>query len=902
MISPTHTAKLINLKANLLVNPIGIGTDAPRLSWQLKDSRLGAAQMAYRIQACRHEPNFESPHLIWDSGRIDSDGSTDIQFDGPPLCSRDLIYWRVAIWDAWGKQSQWSKPAFFEAGLLSSEDWQARWIGRPDKGDKKAVPSPYLRHGFRLAAKPIAKARLYITARGLFEATVNGRAVTEDRFTPGWTEYNKSLPYLAYDVKDLLGSNDNAIGIVLGDGWYRGNLFHPPARANYGKQLSVLCQLEIIHEDGERVTVSTDKNWKTSTGPILSSDIYDGETYDARKEIRGWDQPNFVAKNWTAAKRIDPPAAEIQARIGPLTRKQERLVAKRITARPKGRYIFDFGQNMTGAAELKIAGNLGQKITLRFAEILNEDGSLYLDNLRYAKSTDHYICHGKGEETYFPTFTYHGFRYVEITGLTSKPTKKTLTAIVLHSEMVETGSFECSNPKINQLQSNIRWGQKGNFLELPTDCPQRDERLGWTGDAQVFIPTAAFNFNVSTFFNQWIQTLNYGQTANGAYPDIAPDVFSVRRDLKFAIETHSSRHGNAGWADAGIICPWELYKAFGDATILEKCYSHMVSWIEYQESNSTSLIRPATEYGDWLAVDAIRPEWAPTPCELVGTAYFARSTQLMVRIAKVLGVEEDVYRFSQLRKRIGDAFRREFVTDSGLVVGDTQTGYLLALAFDLLEQSKQARAIDRLVELIEKRDNHLSTGFLGTPLLCPTLSRFGKTELAYRILLQTDYPGWLYPVENGATTMWERWNSWNKETGFGPVDMNSFNHYAYGAIGEWLYRVTGGIDQLPTSVGHKRLLFRPQPGGAITWAKTALETPQGRARCEWELDGADFALEVEIPPNSIAEVHIPARNNAVIEFLSEPTWERIHTKPYTYRKQAGVYTLPAGVFKFTSKI
>lgn len=858
--------------------------------------------MAYRIQASLNDPNFSTKSLTWDTGRIDTDGSNDIAYDGQTLKSRERIYWRVAIWDAWGKRSDWSKTAFFEAGLLEQSDWKAEWIGRLDNGDQLAVPSPYLRREFQLPSKSFTSARLYISARGLFEATINGKLVTEDRFAPGWTEYGKRIPYLAYDVSQLIKKGVNAVGIVLGDGWYRGNLFNPPARANYGKDLSVLCQLEVLLDNGERLFIKSDGSWHTSTGPIRSSDIYDGETYDARREIPGWNKTGFDAKRWTAVESFAPPQAEITPRQGPLTRTQDRLTTKSIKARPDGSYIYDFGQNLTGAALLKIKGKRGQKIKLRFAEMLNENGSLYLENLRYAKATDYYICQGNGTETYFPSFTYHGFRYVEISGLEDRPNKKTLTAIALHSEMAETGSFKCSNPQLTQLQSNIRWGQKGNFLELPTDCPQRDERLGWTGDAHVFFPTAAFNYDVSSFFAQWIETLNDGQTAGGAYPDIAPDVFSVRKDLKFAIDTHSHRHGNAGWADAGVICPWELYKAYGDTTILERCYSHMVSWIEYQERTSNNLIRPATAYGDWLAVDAIKPEWAPTPCELVGTAYFAYTTALMAKVAGIFGYDEDVVRFTQLGEKIGDAFRNEFVTPSGLLAGDTQTGYLLALSFDLLEGTQQQRAIQRLVELIEKKENHLSTGFLGTPLLCPTLSRFGHTDLAYRILLQTSYPGWLYPIENGATTMWERWNSWNKETGFGPVNMNSFNHYAYGAIGEWLYRTVGGIDQMPGSVAFKQIRFRPQPGGGIEWAKTSLETPQGQARCEWKLKGTQFELKVEIPPNSIGEIHVPARNSDSIEYLSDPTWERIHTKPYTYSNQAGIYTLPSGVFSFISQI
>jgi alpha-L-rhamnosidase len=495
--------------------------------------------------------------------------------------------------------------------------------------------------------------------------------------------------------------------------------------------------------------------------------------------------------------------------------------------------------------------------------MLQADGTPYTANLRGAKATDIYLCRGAGVEIYEPRFTFHGFRYVELSGLKSKPRLDAVTGLVWHTEMTPTGTFTCSDPLVNQLQSNIRWGQRGNFLEVPTDCPQRDERLGWTGDAQVFIPTAAFNYDVSAFFRKWTRDLADGQYPSGAYPDIAPDVF-------FKLWPDNAG-GTAAWGDAGVICPWTIYRKYGDIRILEENYSAMARSVAFQEKTSTRLIRPDTNYGDWLAPDASQAGWAATPSDLIGTAYFAHTAGIMARVARILERDADAKRFTRLHTRVIAAFNRHYVTPDGRIAGDTQTAYLLALGFDLLPEKQRPAALAHLERTLKRRNNHLCTGFVGTPLLCPVLTRFGRTDLAYRLLFNEGYPSWFFPIKNGATTMWERWNSWTPDKGFGEVGMNSFNHYAYGAIGEWLYATVGGISEL--APGFRRILLRPQPHEKLTHAAATLESPYGRITSKWKRTRATFTWIVEVPPNTQATAVPPGVSLDTVKIDGQP-WDQ----------------------------
>ncbi len=750
-----------------------------------------------------------------------------------------------------------------------------------------------------VCARPQARiGKVVCHGAGLYECSLNGHRVGDGVFTPGWTDYARRAQYQAYDVTALLREGDNALGAILGDGWYCGHMAER-GRQQYGDRPKLLAQLEIVHADGSRDVVATDGSWKWDVGPILESDLYMGENYDARREFNRWNQPRFDDGAWQAARVFPDPEMVLAAQYSPPVRRTQELHPVADPVRVGTGHIYDLGQNMVGRARLTMSGPRGNTIRLRFAEMLNPDGTLYTDNLREARATDYYTFKGDGIEIYEPRFTFPGFRYVELSWCDrwykQEPPPDAVTGVVLHSDISPTGSFECSHSLINQLQSNISWGQRGNFLEVPTDCPQRDERLGWTGDAQVFIRTAAFNRDVAAFFTKWQQHLADAQGPRGQFPMVAPKFEAQQLD------------GGPAWADAGIICPWTMYQCYGDLRLLEQHYDSLARFMEYQTATSRQFIRPwrddpevFTGFSDWMAVDASIPGRTGTPRQLIGTAYFFRCATLMSQIADCLGRAADARRYGELAANIKAAFNREFVTAGGRVAGHTQTGYLLALGFDLLPEEKRPLALAQLLDELQEHQWHLSTGFVGTPLLCPVLSRFGRSDVAYRILEQTSYPGWLFSVLQGATTMWERWNSWSKDKGFGPVDMNSFNHYAYGAIGEWLYATVGGIDLDPRQPGYKHIVIRPTPGGSLTHAKARLESLYGLIESHWRLQGEQFSMDIIVPPNSHATVHVPATGQEQVTESGKPAAESDGVAFVAMRDGAAVYQVGAGRYQFAA--
>jgi len=857
MTTQKHSA--CNLRCEHLINPLGLDEMKPRLSWQIDDPRQGARQTAYQIVAAPTRQALDAKAKLWDSGQVKTDQCLDIVYSGKRLASRQTVWWRVRVWDHAGQPSDWSVHAHFEMGFLKPADWTAQWIGRPLESREGSQPCPLLRKTFSLKSG-VARARLYATSRGLFELHLNGNRVGADYFTPGWTDYNKRIQYLVYDVTDQVRQGANAIGAILGDGWYAGYLVWKNNHFLYGDQLSLLAQLEVEYADGTREIIPSGPDWKAALSPILKSDFYNGETYDARLEQRNWSAPEGCDTAWSPVSVFPPPAAPLVAKVNVPVRRQEELTPLAQTEPVFGVHVFDLGQNMVGWARIKVRAPAGTTVTIRFGEMLNEDGTLYTANLRSAGCTDHYICRGGGEEVYEPHFTFHGFRYVELTGVCEKPVPADVTGVVLHTEIPATGTFECSDPLVNRLQQNIVWGQKGNFLEVPTDCPQRDERLGWTGDAQVFVRTAAYNRDVAAFFTKWCVDMADSQHADGGFPHVAPDVI---RD---------GGRGSAAWADAGVICPWTMYLCYGDTRILERQYDSMKRWIEWQHKQSRDLINASPGFGDWLALDIYEAgkSRALTNQVLIGTAYFAHTTNIFARIAKILGRKDDARKYAALFNRIKAAFNREFVTPGGRVICETQTAYLLALGFELLPVSKRAVATEHLVKELEWRGWHLATGFVGTPLLAPILTRQGRADIAYKLLLQQTFPSWLFPILQGATTMWERWNSYTKEHGFGDVSMNSFNHYAYGAIGEWMYNTVAGIELDPATPAYKHIIIRPQPpapvaAGAtqsaefkpLTWARGELRTRYGKVASHWKIEGGNLVVAVAIPANTKATIILP---------------------------------------------
>ena len=833
------------LRVEYLTNPLGIDAARPRLSWRMTSAERNTVQSAYQVQVTRGGRG----RPVWDSGRIQADSSVFVAYAGPALESRARYVWRVRVWDGKGRASAWSAPAWWEMGLLQPSEWTAAWIGS-SATDSSGGPAPLFRRAFHLKGA-VASARLYATSHGLYELYLNGERVSDWLFTPGWTSYNRRLQYQTYDVTALLRAGDNAIGAILGDGWYRGQLGFSGGRAIYGKQLGLFAQLEVRYADGSSERFITDSAWKTSSGPIVASDIYGGETYDARQEKAGWASAGFDDRSWRMATRLPSPDSRLLAPESPPVRRVRELRPVAIRRTASGELVYDLGQNFTGWARLKVHGRAGTTVTLRFAEVLDKDGNLYTENLRRAAQTDRYTLKGSGDEVYEPHFTFHGFRYVGVSGLPGAADTSTITGVVVSSDLAQAGTFETSDSLLNRLQQNIVWGQRSNFLDVPTDCPQRDERLGWTGDAQVFAPTAAFNLDVAGFFAKWLGDVAADQDKSGALPWVIPDVLGA---------DSANASGTAGWSDAAVIVPWTMYVAYGDRALLARQYESMRAWVEFEHRRAgPGLIwRPGWQFGDWLALHSDDPSYpgATTSTEFIATVYFAHSTDIVARAARALGKHDDADRYDALFRDIRAAFDREFVSASGRVGENTQTAYALAIAFGLLPDSLVSVAADRLATDVRRRSMHLTTGFLGTPQLLPVLSATGHLDVAYGLLLQKTYPSWLYPITRGATTMWERWDGIRPDSTFEDAGMNSFNHYAFGAVGDWMYRTIAGIRLDEMAPGAKHVWIAPRPGGGLTRAKASLETPYGPLVSSWRLEDRRFVLDVTIPPNTTADVSL----------------------------------------------
>ena len=836
-------------------NPLGIDVVQPRLSWKLVSSGNDVMQTAYEIKVTDLTAKGE---LVWNSGKVNSSQSVNIVYAGQELKSMQRLNWQVRVWDNETKASAWSESASWEMGILDTDMWNASWITSASEHElKDSRPSPYLRKDFS-SDKKITSARVYVTALGLYELFLNGQKVSSDLFTPGWTSYKNRIQYQTYDVTSQVKAK-NTIGAILGDGWYRGNIAWG-GNNYYGDKLALLCQLQINYTDGTSETILSDNTWKVTTGPILYSDIYNGETYDARKEILGWSKPGFDDSKWEKVSILDHSKKILIAPQGEVVKAIEEIKPIKIVTTPKGETVFDMGQNMVGWVKLKMNGKKGDQVTLKFAEVLDKDGNFYTDNLRKAKSTDVYILKGEGEEVFEPHFTFHGFRFLKLEGLSAQPSLDQVTGVVIHSDMTPTGSFACSNPMINQLQHNIQWGQKGNFLDVPTDCPQRDERLGWTGDAQVFSMTAAFNFNVASFYTKWMHDVAADQLPSGLVPHVIPDVLN-------------GEGGSTAWADVSVIVPWTTYLSYGDKRILEVQYPSMKGWVEYMKSRAgdDNLWTGDTHFGDWLAFATTNSDYpgATTEKDLIATAYYSYSSGILAKIASIIGNNDDAKKYAQLSGDIKKEFQKEFVTPAGRLVSHTQTAYSLALAFDLLPADLIPKAAKYLAGDVKKM-GHLTTGFVGTPLLCKTLSANGYDDLAFMLLNRKEYPSWLYPVTQGATTIWERWDGQKPDGSFQDVGMNSFNHYAYGAIGEWLYQYVAGINIDPEHPGYKHILLAPHTGGGLTNANAEFESLYGKIKSAWKLEGNDFVYEVTIPANTTATVTLLQAKEELLTVNTQP--------------------------------
>jgi alpha-L-rhamnosidase len=1005
--APSH------LQCEAMREPLGIDSTTPRLSWQLQDSRRGARQTGYEIRVASSAESLAQDHAdIWDSGRVNSDQSVNVLYSGPAVESRRRYYWQVRVWDSQEQPSPYSQPSWWEMGLLSPQDWKAKWITRDmplERGDYEsspkwiwaandnalahATPGKHdFRFSFKLAQKPkaatlfitakdnlaawvngkqivtespmgnfgrardpwgyfrvipvgkllsagtnslaaeaivqkdherppqagfiallrvemgdgkierfisgpewkagpeqsgntwtgqtfddsswpgaavvaeigqeplgtpwaaqpvdllrktfnlakaVRSARIYSTALGTYQLYLNGQRVGHDVLAPGWTDYRKRVVYQVYDVTSQVRQGGNAVGAILGGGWYADGLGWLQTRYNFGPPpVRLLVQLEVEYTDGSRESVLSDESWKAKPSPITGSEIYNGENYDARLEQSGWDQASFSDSRWgTVVAAPASPAPVVAQNFQPI-RVNEILKPKTVTNPTPGVYIFDLGQNMVGWARLHVSGKAGTRVRIRFGEVLKPNGELYTENLRTAEATDTYILRGKGQESFEPHFTFHGFRYVELTDYPGTPTADAIEGVVFYTAAPFTIQFSTGNQIVNQLWSNILWGQRGNFLSVPTDCPQRDERLGWMGDAEVFWRTASFNANLAAFSHKFTTDIRDAQSPTGAFTDVSPRVGDTTDSV-------------AGWADAGVIIPWSAYLQFRDTRILEDNWDAMEKWMEHvagSNPNGLWLNERGNDYGDWLAIGST------TSKDLIATAYWAYDASLMMRIAQVLDRPQDEQKYREVFERVRKAFNQEYVKPDGTVGTGSQTSYVLALHMNLLSQKDGAIAAEKLVEDIKAHDWHLTTGFLGTPYLMIELSNSGHSDVAYRLLLQNTYPSWGYMIEHGATTMWERWNG---DQMMGDPSMNSYNHYAYGAVAEWLYRYAAGIDEWSDDPGFHRIVLHPQFDSTLGEAKATYDSSYGPITSNWKFAGNSIQWDVVIPPNTTGLIYLP---------------------------------------------
>jgi alpha-L-rhamnosidase len=746
--------------------------------------------------------------------------------------------------------------AYWHNRAIDAKDWPAALVlgdyGMAPWGKLKFAklvlpPPPYLRTTFKVG-QPVKRATLYATALGIFDVHLNGRRVTDDYFNPGWTDYTRRVYDRAFDVTDQVRSGDNSLAAILADGWYSGYVGFGKLRDHYGTKPRFRALLHLELADGSAADVVTSPAWRAAAGPIHEADFLMGEAYDARQAYawRGWDAPGFDDSRWSPVDVGAEVNPVVQWHPAPPVRPFAEVKPRVITEPKPGVYVFDLGQNFAGNIRLMVSGVPGQTITLRYAERLNPDGTVYTTNLREARVTDTYICNGDREETWSPRFTFHGFQYVELTGLKSPPSAETITGLALSSDTPVAGRFACSDPMLNQLHSNIYWTQRANFIDIPTDCPQRDERLGWTGDAQVYIGTAALNCDVQAFFTKWLVDLTDGQRADGEFPMVAP--------VKVA-----GNDGGPAWADAGVICPWTIYQVYGDRRLLERQYPSMVKFVTFCRDRSTPELLPPKQYhcfGDWLSIGA------DTPKDVIYTAYFAHSTHLLAQAAEVLGKTNDAAKYRDLFKAIKTAFNRAYVAPDGRIKGDTQACYVMAIAFELVDGEPARNAAQHLVEDIEKRGTHLSTGFIGTKSLMHALSQVGRQDVAYRLLHNDSFPSWGFSIKQGATSIWERWDGWTPDKGFQDPGMNSFAHYSFGAVYQWMVENIGGIKS--DGPAFKRITIAPKLDPNLTWARTSYKGIRGEITSSWTRNDGLLTLEVTIPANTTARIHLTSAANEKI--------------------------------------
>lgn len=816
--------RLYDLRTEYRENSIGLTDKAPRFSWKMESEEKDTLQTAYEIKV-----TDENANVVWNSGKKASDQSVLIPYEGEKLADEMLYKVEVSVADNHGNVE--SIEGTFETGIFDNTEFTAKMITSDFPAEETACPV----FGKTFAIdKKVKKARLYATAHGVYEVTLNGQTVGDYRMAPGWTSYHNRLQYQIYDVTEQLAA-ENEIAITVGNGWYKGIFGFTCEPNRYGTQAGAFLELHVEYEDGSKDVIATDETWSVKTGEIRYSEIYMGETIDT-------DAPEIAEGN-VVVKDFDK--AVLTAQENEPVRITEKIEGKELIVTPKGERLVDFGQIVTGVVEVHVKGEKGQKIVIRHAEVLDKDGNFYPETLRQAKSIDTFICNGE-EQIFRPHFTFHGFRYICVEGM-EEFTADQFIACVTHSDMEKTGDFNCSNKKVNQLQSNITWGQRGNFLDIPTDCPQRDERLGWTGDAQVFSWTAAFNRNTALFYTKWMRDVAAESSLEKGVPHVVPDILG--------------QYSSSAWSDVAVIVPWVVYQMYGDKGILEENWKCMHEWVDYIKNNceENGLWQSGFQYGDWLALDKEESadRTGATDKYMIANAYYLYVTDLVKKTAEVLGKDEEAKKYAELHETTLDAFQREYYTETGRIVSETQTGAILSLYFDLAREKDRKRILNTLLTNIENHKNHLSTGFVGTPYICHALSENGAHEMAATLFMKEDYPSWLYAVNMGATTIWERWNSIKPDGTFDESGMNSLNHYAYGSVGDWMYRKVAGLSQLEP--GYKKFQVKPMFVKGIEECGTEFESVYGKIVTNTSCKNGKIHVHVEVPANTTAVIVLPEK-------------------------------------------
>jgi alpha-L-rhamnosidase len=872
---------IVDLSCQFPAGLLGVGAEPIRLTWEVGPAEAGVAQLGYELQ-CSMSPDFDD--MLATTGEVRGPEQIGVTAPGPAPVSRAIRFFRVRIEtdEGW---SDWGPGLPVEAGLVDASEWEAKAITLPDDpGETRQAPCPLLRREFELGAD-VARARLYVTSLGIHQLSINGRLVTDELLNPGWSSYRHRLLAATYDVTEFLGAGDNVIAAVLGDGWYRGRLGWSPDddRGHYGRQLGLIAQVEMELDDGSSMRLVTDETWSASTGEFVAADLYDGSVIDLRLRHQGWDQAGFDDSEWSRAAVTPYDPTLIAPRMAPPVREIE-ILSPSLQPVGSGRFSVDCGQNIAGFARLKVNGRPGDEVTVRHAEVLEPDGSLHTRSLRSAKAIDTYVLAGEGAVDLEPIFTFHGFRYAEIQ---TDAEVLAVEFVAISSDLEPRSSFECSDDVLNRLHENVVWSQRDNFVAVPTDCPQRDERLGWTGDAQAFAATACTLFDAQAFWSSWLRDLGLDQDDELGVPSVVPDV----------VLDGEPRFGRAGWADAATIVPWALYESYGDPAILERQLDSMQRWVDslIHRRAADGLLPEAMQFGDWLDPDAPseRPWEAKADSTFLANAFFAHSAGLLADAAEVTGQSADLV--SRYRSVSTEVARLTWERWRAHIV-ETQTGCAVAIQFGIAPDGERAAIGDGLAEMVREAEGRVSTGFLGTPLVLPALAKTGHFDEAYSMLLRREHPSWLYQVEMGATTVWERWDAIRPDGSIHPGTMStppgmeeeegiqghmlSFNHYAYGAVIDWVYRHLAGLAPDRSRPGYRRVIFAPRPVVGVDWAKASVETPLGPASISWQItsDGA-LAAEVELPFGSTGEFLAPSTQGSDVRLDDVPAETRMVLGP-----------------------